>query len=278
MFLRDLLLTFGPQLEARTVSRAGYVPVERVLLEHLPTLSPLVVKVYLGLLLLARGSGPEKGLIRASIADLSSDLGVRRPSLSDAIGQLERMGWLDALRASNQHAVSEFHIRKPDASAQNKTVPSTVSSKPPARNEIVPATVPSTVSSTLATDLKTKGLRTPEREERNTNTQSGWEVLFESWWKAYPRQCAKSDAKGAFRKVVVDGRTDRDRQSDLSPFADFPGRYERLVTGTKRWTAAEFSKRDAKVVPYPATFIRKLDWITPPSATDAAPRLKRAWE
>lgn len=256
------------------MSRAGYVPVERALLEHLPRLSPLVVKVYLGLLLLSRGSGPEKGLVRASVADLSSDLGVRRPSLSSAIGQLEEMGWIEARRAANQHVVSEFRIFKPAQSAQDETVSGSVSSKASAQHESVPATV----SSTASTGKKTIDLRPPKREEDIHTLPGGWERLFDSWWACYPRRVSKADARGAFRRVVVDGKTDRDRQADLSLLPDFPHRYERLMTGTKRWTAAEFSKRESKLVPYPATFVRRLDWVTPPIEADAGPRLRRSWE
>jgi len=67
---------------------------------------------------------------------------------------------------------------------------------------------------------------------------------FDQWWPLYPRKIAKPDALKAFTRLRVG---------------------ERLVLAesTPLWVAY-FALREARFVPYPATFIRSLAWAELP--------------
>ena len=48
---------------------------------------------------------------------------------------------------------------------------------------------------------------------------------------------------------------------------------------TRAWAENEFSQRPADKVPYPATFIRRGDWLAAPEAKQRTlDGFKRAWE
>lgn len=105
-----------------------------------------------------------------------------------------------------------------------------------------------------------------------------WGSLFDEWWEAFPRKVAKSDASKAYGEIVVKGKVKADQRADLRPFPYFADRHAQLVAATKLW-AGEFATRDSDKVPYPATFLRRMDWLAAPEAsTPAKPKFRRAWE
>jgi hypothetical protein len=102
-------------------------------------------------------------------------------------------------------------------------------------------------------------------EEIAHHSMSVWGELFAQWWETYPRKISKLDAQKAYREIVVEGKAKQPEQrADLKPYPNFADRHAQLVTATKRWTAGEFSKREVDKIPYPATYLRRLDWLSAP--------------
>jgi len=89
-------------------------------------------------------------------------------------------------------------------------------------------------------------------------------ACFDPWWTKYPRKRAKTEARRAFENVVLRGRPPQGATVD-----DFDGlrtsqsRVERLAATSNAW-AREFAKRPKDKIPYPATFLNRLDWIGEP--------------
>lgn len=116
-------------------------------------------------------------------------------------------------------------------------------------------------------------------EKPNTQHNNTQHNLFAQWWEFYPRKTAKADALKAYREIVVEGKAKPEQRDDLRPYPHFAERHAQLVTATKRWARLEFAKRDADKVPYPATYLRRLDWLSAPQAPapNSAP-IQMAWE
>lgn len=74
---------------------------------------------------------------------------------------------------------------------------------------------------------------------------------FDEWWPLYPRKIAKADALKAFVRLDAGERLT-------------------LLEGTPMW-AAYFAMREARFVPYPATFIRSGSWLEPPPMDESEP-------
>jgi hypothetical protein len=101
-----------------------------------------------------------------------------------------------------------------------------------------------------------------------------WGNLFDSWWLIWPRKTAKGDALKAYRQVVVDGKA----QGLNGGHGKFAERHERLMAVTPLWTDREFASRESTTIPYPATFLRRLDWLEAPPEAGAAPRKRTIFD
>lgn len=86
-----------------------------------------------------------------------------------------------------------------------------------------------------------------------------WGGEFAQWWSIWPRKTAKPDAKKAYEKLVV-----KQKSPGLPDFAE---RHARLMETTALWAEREFAARDIAAVPYPATYLRRMDWLEPPAET-----------
>lgn len=106
-----------------------------------------------------------------------------------------------------------------------------------------------------------------ESEKKNTPPTpqggSGWRERFDDWWQAYPRKAAKGDALKAYKAIVFQGKVRDEQRAELVTLPDFTDRHARLVASTTAWLG-EFKGRDPTTVPYPATFLRRLDWLAAP--------------
>ncbi|MFZ1971617.1 MAG: hypothetical protein WAU89_02165 [Candidatus Acidiferrales bacterium] len=92
-------------------SSESYAPVSRGLREHLPTMSGNAVKLYLDLLLNAAFSGPNKGHVAVSFAELALRLRMHKQTIHKAAREL-RPYFIDWSGAKNQHGVTVFAIQK----------------------------------------------------------------------------------------------------------------------------------------------------------------------
>lgn len=72
---------------------------------------------------------------------------------------------------------------------------------------------------------------------------------FGQWWESYPRKVAKTAAGKAYGKALASGATP-------AQLADALGAWNR------QWTA---ERRDPSKLPYPATWLNRGDWDSPPS-------------
>lgn len=118
------------------------------------------------------------------------------------------------------------------------------------------------------------------KEDHAHHSMSKWGELFEQWWGAYPRKIAKADAQKAYQSIVVEGKAKPEQRDGLKGFPNFAERHAQLVTATKRWARLEFAKRDADKIPYPATYLRRLDWLSAPEtpSPNSAPPIQMSWE
>lgn len=125
----------------------------------------------------------------------------------------------------------------------------------------------------------------PGHKDTDTDTESplppkgvSWADRFDEWWSLWPKKTAKPDAKKAYLRLVVNGKAKPEQADDLKPFPDFDSRHAQLVEATKGW-ALEFARRDIDKVPYPATFLNRLDWLSAPAngnSASGAPSLAEA--
>lgn len=86
-----------------------------------------------------------------------------------------------------------------------------------------------------------------------------WASEFAEWWSVWPRKTAKEAALKAYQKLVV-----KQKAPGLPEFAE---RHAHLMKTTGLWVEREFSGRDVATVPYPATYLRRMDWLEPPAET-----------
>lgn len=73
------------------------------------------------------------------------------------------------------------------------------------------------------------------------------EALFEAFWRVYPKRVSKHDARKAFGKLV------RDRV-DMRAVGE----------GLRAWCAYWDARGEMQFVPYPATWLNRRQWETPP--------------
>lgn len=97
-----------------------------------------------------------------------------------------------------------------------------------------------------------------------------WGERFDEWWSIWPsgRKTAKADALKAYGQVIVQGKAPG--LSTRTTPDKFTERHERLMETTPLWVEREFSGRESDVIPYPATFLRRLDWLEAPAEPIAA--------
>jgi hypothetical protein len=92
-----------------------------------------------------------------------------------------------------------------------------------------------------------------------------WGLQFAEWWEIWPRKTGKADALKAYHRIVVNPKD-----------GAFHERHLRLMQTTPLWVEREFAGRESSTIPYPATFLRRLDWLeAPPEPTAAPPRPSR---
>ncbi len=117
------------------------------------------------------------------------------------------------------------------------------------------------------------------KEDLAHHSMSKWGEFFEQWWALYPRKIAKTDAQKAYQQLVVEGKVKPDQRADLNHFPNFADRHAELVTATKRWARMEFGRREADKIPYPATYLRRLDWLSAPELSrHTPPPIQMSWE
>ncbi len=245
---------------------AGFVRLRRGLAEHWAVLRPQEKNVFVGLLLKATGTGPYAGEVRASYRDLAAAFNISKlETLVGAVKSLEQRGWIEVERSTNRHEKTVFRIAKFDATA-NQTGTVNRSEK---GNSTVNGNGNSRGNGNSSEQLNLKEIDAPntlETLETEDTYASAWVSRFDEWWSNWPRKLSKSDARKAYAKVIVKGKVDADQRAELKPFPAFADRHEQLVVATKLWLP-DFDSRPADRVPYGATFIRRLDWLTPPEQT-----------
>ena len=94
-----------------SVSTESYVPVSRGLRGHLPKLSGNAVKLYLELLLSATFSGPHKGQVATTFAELGRNLRMHRQTVFKAAQKL-RPYFVQWEGAKNQYDTTIFTVQK----------------------------------------------------------------------------------------------------------------------------------------------------------------------
>jgi hypothetical protein len=109
--VRPSLRNSGPRAPISAPSSESYAPVSRGLCEHLPTMSGNAVKLYLDLLLNAAFSGPNKGRVAVSFAQLALKLRMHKQTVHKCAREL-RPYFIDWTGAKNQHSVTVFMIQK----------------------------------------------------------------------------------------------------------------------------------------------------------------------
>lgn len=94
----------------------GYVPLRRGIVDHLPKMPDVALKVYIFLLCQAKFKGKDKGKVFMSLKDIASDLEISYPTIKRAIKFLSNH-YITFIPAVNQYKVSELVISKYDKSA-----------------------------------------------------------------------------------------------------------------------------------------------------------------
>lgn len=92
-------------------SPESYAPVSRGLRKHLPTMSGNAVKLYMDLLLSAAFTGPNKGRVAVSFAELALGLQMHKQTVHKAAREL-RPYFIHWSGVKNQHGVTVFTIQK----------------------------------------------------------------------------------------------------------------------------------------------------------------------
>lgn len=123
----------------------------------------------------------------------------------------------------------------------------------------LPSANPQPSESDTDTDTESEKKNTPPTPQGG----SAWATRFHAWWDFYPRKAAKGDALKAYQAIVVDGKVRPEQRAELKGLPSFAERHDRLVETTMAWLG-EFAGRDPTTVPYPATFLRRLDWLAAP--------------
>jgi hypothetical protein len=166
------------------ISSESYAPVSRGLLEHLPTMSGNAVKLYLDLLLNAAFSGPNKGQVAVSFAELALKLRMHKQTVHAAAREL-RPYFIDWSGAKNQHSVTVFVIQKyksiKDFAVSRAAHTEVTASHLP--DEKIDQRVNSALTAPFATDTNHSELTTPkkpkklEKEAAARQEESVWNFL-----------------------------------------------------------------------------------------------------
>lgn len=221
----------------------GFVKLRRGLLEHLPMLSDAELRVFIGLLSLAKHSGPNKGVWEGSQAELADAIGVTRQRAGKGLAGLSARGWIDQKR-------SRIRVKKYDGMSECQS-DGMYECQTIVQSDIVTENVTNRDIQgdllLITKDKKDKNTPLPPKGERKpTDEPEG----FPDWYQAYPRRVARRDAAKAYRQMI---RSGDDR--------------ERLEANCGPWYR-EFRNRDPDKVPYPASFLRGGDWMEPPPVVE----------
>jgi len=103
---------------------AGWVKLRRGLVEHLPDMTAQETHVFVAMLLLARATGRNRGVLSASDRELARCTGLRRESAANALKRLIARGFVERLSAArNQHQPGKYLILKFHSSAGTESGP-----------------------------------------------------------------------------------------------------------------------------------------------------------
>jgi hypothetical protein len=160
----------------------SYVPVSRGLRDHLPTMSSNAVKLYVDLLLTAAFTGPTKGQVAASFAELGLRLRMHKQTVHEAARTL-RPYFIDWQAAKNQHGITVFTIQKYKSIkdfAVSRRAHSSLTA-PGVPYEKIDQHLDSTLTAPSATDTKDNRLSAPKKlkklKKEAAAANSVWEVL-----------------------------------------------------------------------------------------------------
>jgi len=113
-----------------------YVPLSRGLKDHLPGMAKgYRLNLYIYLLIEARHSGPNKGRIAVSFADLALFFDVHYQTIVKAARGLKEDGYITYQPAKNQHNVTTFTVTKYKTAADFLALSPETNSKVRARSE-----------------------------------------------------------------------------------------------------------------------------------------------
>ncbi len=215
-------------------SLKGFVKLRRGILDHIPGMSPQVLKLFIVLLLLAEPMGASRGVVRASVNDLASAANMRRQTLLKAADQLAAMGWIEISKARNQHAVTAWRIVKYDAFAgaeygtgkPSAGAEGVTSNSPVVVTEVAPALNESGTSN-RSNRLKPFKLQAPKNKKniyaRKERASSGDEL--QPW-----AVCEAIAEAGGLEFVKPNGRSLKEAKSLLQSCPELTGEDVRSIT------------------------------------------------